>query len=68
MRWEYRTLMLGAGGVFLGGEVDGQALTDQLNALGAEEWELVTAFDTNMGRGRTRDVIALLKRPARGRG
>lgn len=68
MRWEYRTLMLSAGGVFFGGAVDAQALTDHLNTLGAEEWELVTAFDTNMGHGRTRDVIAVLKRPATGRG
>ena len=67
MRWEYRTIMLRAGGVLFGGAVDGQELTDRLNELGAEGWELVTAFDTNMARGRTRDVLAVLKREAQGR-
>ena len=62
--WEYMTLMLGAGG-FFGGSVSGDALTAKLNELGAEGWELVTAFDTNMAHGRTRDVIAVLKRPSR---
>jgi hypothetical protein len=67
MRWEYRTIMLRAGGVFFGGAVDGQELTDRLNELGAEGWELTTAFDTAMGHGRTRDVIAVLKRQSTGR-
>lgn len=60
-QWEYMTVLLGATG-FLGGKVDGAELTDRLNALGADGWELVSAFDTNMGRGRTRDVVAILKR------
>ena len=62
--WEYMTLMLGATGIF-GGTVNGEDLTAKLNELGAAGWELVTAFDTNMLHGRTRDVVAVLKRPGR---
>jgi hypothetical protein len=63
--WEYTTFMLAATGL-LGGNVDGDVLTAKLNELGAEGWELVSMFDTNRAQGRTRDVVAVLKRP-RGR-
>ena len=62
-RWEYLTIRFGVGGLFLGGKVDGQALSDHLNRLGEEGWELVSVFDTSMADGRTRDVVAVLKRP-----
>lgn len=62
MKWEYMTLSISATGFFYGGKIDGQALTDRLNAHGQEGWELVTVFDTNMAQGMTRDVFALLKR------
>ena len=62
--WEYMTLTLGATGIF-GGIVNEDTLTAKLNELGGDGWELVTAFDTNMMHGRTRDVIAVLKRPGR---
>lgn len=64
MKWEYMTLLLPAGGLMLGGRIDAQKLTDRLNELGGEGWELVSAFDTNMLDGQTRDVITVLKRPA----
>ena len=38
---------------------------ERLNLLGDEGWELVNVFDTNMLHGRTRDVVAVLKRPRR---
>ena len=63
MKWEYMTLMLPATGLVLGGKIDGQEFTNRLNRLGGEGWELVTVFDTNMSEGKTRDVIAVLKRP-----
>ena len=63
MKWEYMTLMLPATGFILGGKIDGQRFTDRLNQLGGEGWELVSVFDTNMIEGKTRDVIAVLKRP-----
>lgn len=65
MTWDYTTFMLAATGM-LGGNVDGDALTGKLNELGSEGWELVAMFDTNMTHGRTREVVAVLKRP-RGR-
>jgi len=63
MKWEYMTLVLPAAGFMLGGKVDAQKLTDRLNQLGSERWELVSVFDTNMLHGQTRDVLAILKRP-----
>ena len=64
MKWEYRTLVLPATGFLLGGKIDAEKLTNRLNELGDEGWELVSVFDTNMLEGKTRDVFALLKRPA----
>jgi len=63
-KWEYITLMLPSTGLVLGGKIDAQKLTDRLNQLGSEGWELVNVFDTNMLEGKTRDVFALLKRPS----
>jgi hypothetical protein len=62
MRWEYLTVMFAATGFWLGGKLDGKAFNDELNKLGQEGWELVSVFDTNMEPGKTRDVIAVLKR------
>ena len=64
LRWEYTTLGLGAGGYLTGGgQIDLQALTDRLNALGDDGWELVSVFDTSRTSGQTRVVVAVLKRP-----
>ena len=63
MKWEYMSLMLPASGLILGGKIDAQKLTDHLNERGSEGWELVSVFDTNMLDGKTRDVVAVLKRP-----
>jgi hypothetical protein len=56
--------LLPATGLILGGKLDAQKLTDRLNQLGEEGWELVSVFDTNMLEGKTRDVFAILKRPS----
>jgi hypothetical protein len=61
VQWEYQTMAIKAGG-FMGGKVDEEAFTRALNELGRERWELVTVFDTAMGSGQTRDVIAVFKR------
>ncbi len=61
MKWEYLSLVIETGG-FLGGKMDAQKFTDTLNSRGAEGWELVSVFDTNMQHGVTRHVIAILKR------
>jgi len=65
MRWEYKTLRFPASGGFLGGKVDEQALNTKLTELGAERWELVTAFATHLGYGSSRDIVAIFKREKR---
>jgi len=63
MRWEYMTLKLAAEGWFLGGKLDVEKLDSQLNALGRDGWEVVSAFDTNQADGASRDIVVILKRP-----
>lgn len=63
MKWEYTTVIFAAKGMWLGGKIDGQAFTDKLNELGDQGWELTSTFDTSMLEGKTRDVIAVFKRP-----
>ena len=62
MRWEYKTIKIATIG-FPGGKLDETAFTTYMNELDDEEWELVTAFDTNQGYRATRDVVAVFKRP-----
>jgi hypothetical protein len=60
-RWQYQTIQFDTGG-FMGGILNLDTFQGELNALGAEGWELVSCFDTNMNQGQTRHVIAVLKR------
>ena len=46
-----------------GGLFDSNVLTNELNRLGLEGWELVSTFDTTSAHGATRFVVAVLKRP-----
>jgi hypothetical protein len=62
VQWEYKTLKLATKG-FLGGKLDEAQFENYLNGLGQQQWELVTAFDTNQAYGETRDVVAIFKRP-----
>jgi hypothetical protein len=62
MRWEYRTLLWDARKGLLGGKIDREELDDQLNLLGEEGWELVSAATTTIEGGSTRDVLLILKR------
>jgi hypothetical protein len=59
--FEYRFLNLPARG-FLGGKLDLATLARELDELGGQGWEAVSAFDTNMYEGATREVFVLLKR------
>lgn len=61
MKWEYKTLKLEAKG-FMGGKFDENELNQKMNEFGRDGWELVSAFDTNMGQGATRDIVILFKR------
>jgi len=63
MKWEYKTIKIGAQGGFLGGKFDEKAMDTYINELGRDGWELTTAFDTNMSQGQTRDIVAIFKRP-----
>jgi hypothetical protein len=61
-KWEYQTLKVEPGGWF-GGKVDTDDLRAEMNRMGAEGWELVSAFDTASGQGASREVVAIFKRP-----
>jgi len=62
MKWEYKTIKLGATG-FMGGKVDEAQLDRIMNEIGAQGWELGAAFDTDVSGGGTRDVVVIFKRP-----
>ena len=61
MKWEYKTIKVETTG-FAGGKLDEQDLEFQMNQLGEQGWELVTAFDTNQNQGASRYVVTLFKR------
>ena len=61
MKWEYKTVKFDVAG-WWAPNVDPHKLDAELNRLGAEGWELVSAFDTNWSHGASRDVVAIFKR------
>jgi len=65
MNWDYKTVKFPASGGFLGGKFDEAALTERLNELGGQRWELVAAFSTHQGYGQSRDIVAIFKREKR---
>lgn len=64
-KFEYKVLEVSATGGFLsgGGLVNFQALSDRLNELGREGWEVINSTDINRNYGDTRNVMIILKRP-----
>lgn len=60
-KFEYRVLDVPTKG-FLGGRVDFEELTEKLNELGQQGWEVATTTDTNMYEGGSHGVIVILKR------
>jgi hypothetical protein len=60
-QFEYRILNVTAGG-FWGQDFDAQALTDKLNELGREGWEIVSTVDTEIYGGSSRGLLFTLKR------
>ena len=60
--WEYKTIKLETTGWFSGGNLNERKLDEYMNSLGAEGWELVSAFDTNQASGQSKDVVAIFKR------
>ena len=60
-KFEYKTLFTDAKGTF-GGKVDKNAFQQELNELGSQGWELVSAIPTAQSYGSTRWVISIFKR------
>ena len=66
MKWEYKTLKIEPEKKFWswGGDLDSEGVDSQLNLMGQQGWELVSAFDTNSStHGATRFVVLIFKRP-----
>jgi hypothetical protein len=63
MKWEYKTIKVDTTGFVAGGKFDQDSFEQILNGLGERGWELVSAFDTNVEGGKSRHVVAMLKRP-----
>jgi hypothetical protein len=63
-RWQYQTAKFEAEGFWLGGKIDAPRLQSTLDQLGAVGWELVTIVTASGGQGWTKDIVAVLKRPA----
>lgn len=63
-QFEYKTVFTDAKGM-LGGKVDQYSFQNELNHLGSDGWELVSAIPTAQSYGSTRWVICIFKRKIR---
>jgi hypothetical protein len=61
-RFEYKVLDVPAKGIWFGGKIDHQELSDKLNTLGQQGWEVVSMSSTNMYNNASRGMIIILKR------
>lgn len=57
----YKTYIFNPTG-FVGGHVDRADLEEELNRLGREGWELVSAVASNAGNGYTREIVCIFKK------
>jgi hypothetical protein len=66
MKWEYQTVKLNVAGSWKWGGVDFDTdkVQDFTNELGAQGWELVSAFAVNAGAGYSKEIVFIFKRPA----
>jgi hypothetical protein len=62
MHWEYQTVKLNVKGVW-GVSFDEDQTQEFTNRLGAQGWELVSAFAVNDGNGYSKEVVFIFKRP-----
>lgn len=60
-KFEYKTVFTDAKGVW-GGKVNEAAFEAELNALGAQGWELVSSVAAAQSYGSTRWIISVFKR------
>ena len=64
MQWEYLTVKATPDwGLLSGKTLNCDEINRHLNRLGAERWELTTAFDVNAFRGETNEVVLIFRRP-----
>ena len=64
--WEYKLVRFDAAKGFFSaaGTIDDAKAEAELNALGADGWELSTTFETSVVNGRTSFVTFVMKRAA----
>ncbi len=62
MKWEYQTVTLSVVGTW-GVKFDVDEAQNFTNQLGAEGWELISAFAVNEAAGRSKEVVFIFKRP-----
>jgi hypothetical protein len=64
IQWEYQTVRFQTGPTaFSGNPFKTTTMNEELNALGADGWELITVFELETWKGGSRFVIAIFKRP-----
>lgn len=61
MRWEYQTVKLDVAGTW-GVNFDNDEAQTFCNELGAQGWELVSAFSINDGAGYSKEIVFIFKR------
>jgi len=59
-RYEYTTLDVATS--FWSSKINAQELTDKLNDLGRNGWELTSTVDLNQTHGATKGLLLVLKR------
>jgi hypothetical protein len=63
-RWDYHVFKFSPAGTLLrGGKIDDRWLSEELNALGKEGWEVTGIITSAIGQGATNEVAVLMKRP-----
>lgn len=63
MKWEYQTVKLNLIGTWGGVNFNVDETQDFTNRLGAQGWELVSAFAVNKGAGYSKEIVFIFKRP-----
>jgi Domain of unknown function (DUF4177) len=63
MKWEYKTVKIGAVSLWKGVDFKEDEVNEYMNKLGRLGWELISAFDTNEGHGNTLHIVLIFKRP-----
>src|SRR5690349_12527243 len=58
---EFETVKVHVKGTFIGGVLEVAAFEVKQDELGRDGWELISAFDTNMVQGASREAIAIFE-------